>query len=79
MKEIFNVCHGEQTGNGEQKVWRQIGILIIAGGGKISIKLNSIPVNFDGWLQAFSSEKKQQKPAGLVADKKIRYESPKKK
>ena len=73
MKEIYKICHGEPTGNGEQRIWRQIGIMIIAGKGKISIKLNSIPVVFDGWLQCFPAEKKSK------ADKKIQHEAPKSK
>ena len=61
MKEIFNLCYGIPYGD-NQKKWSQVGIMILSGDGKISLRIDHLPLHsFDGWLQAFPADKKGKK------------------
>lgn len=56
MKNIRDLCIAEKytdkQGN-EKTSWRKIGRLFIKEGGKISLKMEAIPVGWDGWMHAF--------------------------
>jgi len=50
--------------NGEQKKkYTNVGTLFIYDDGGMGIKLDSIPVNFDGKLAVYDREDKQQRPS----------------
>lgn len=51
----------DRTGN-EKARWTKCGILLEKDG-KTSIKLEALPVNFDGWLSCFEPRPKDDKPA----------------
>jgi len=50
--------------NGEQKKkYTNVGTLFIYDDGNMGIKLDSIPVNFDGKLAVYDRDDKQQRPS----------------
>lgn len=55
--EIKNVVWIEKLKD-DKKKYHNVGALFIKDDDKMSIKLSTIPVNFDGWLQVFSQKKK---------------------
>lgn len=62
---VKDVMYPEKyTMNGEEKTkWHNCGALFIKDDGKISLKLTMIPVNFDGQMQVFDKQPKQQQHA----------------
>lgn len=40
-----------------KKVWTKCGVLLIKDNGKQSIKIDTIPVGFDGWLVVGDDDK----------------------
>lgn len=57
------VARGEeyQDRNGNQKVrWINCGAMFKNNEGKVSIKLDSLPVNFDGWLSLFDPKPRKE-------------------
>lgn len=42
----------------EKTKWTQLGVML-QGDGKISIKLETLPVNFDGWINCYAIEENQ--------------------
>jgi hypothetical protein len=63
--KIFNVVHGRKDAKDDSKTfWSKCGILLKKDDGKISLKLESLPVGeWDGWLSVFEQDKKEDKPA----------------
>lgn len=50
--------------NGEEKTrWHHMGVCFQSDQGHLSIKLDSIPVGFDGWISLFEPKPKEEKTA----------------
>jgi hypothetical protein len=50
-KRIFDICYKDAS-NAKAK-WQQIGILLESADGKLSIKMNLLPVKLDSWWGVF--------------------------
>lgn len=52
MAVVYNLLHKVQTQiNGKNKVrWEKVGVMIEKEDGRLSVKLNLVPVQWDGWL-----------------------------
>lgn len=50
----------DRDGN-EKARWTKCGVLI-DNNGKLSVKLEAVPVNFDGWLSCFEPKPRDDKP-----------------
>lgn len=63
MKPTHNVAYGQKytTRDGSEKTrWTNHGVLMVdAGTGRMSLKLESVPVNFNGFLSLFPIEEKK--------------------
>jgi hypothetical protein len=57
IKDIMRIRKYEQNGE-EKTAFDNVGILIMKPDGKVSIKLNAIPVDWDGWLIAVDKRAK---------------------
>ena len=58
-----NIMFGQKyTSNGEEKTsWKQAGKLFIKEDGKMSIKIDMMPVGeFDGWFQVFDPKPRDE-------------------
>jgi hypothetical protein len=53
---IYNVAYAQKQENSEKSHWLNCGILIVKEDGKMSLKLNAIPVNCDGWFGVFEKD-----------------------
>ena len=62
MKKYYNVSNGIEYGQEGKKKWTNCGVLIVDEDGRMSIKLDYIPVNFNGWLSVFDQKKKEDTP-----------------
>lgn len=49
MKSKRDILYGRKDSNGKT-IWMRVGMLIVKENGKTAIKLDAIPVGFDGWL-----------------------------
>ena len=61
--QVKNIVTGQKytTRDGQEKTkWTTIGAMFIKDDGKMSIKLEQIPLNWDGQAQVFEREQKQQ-------------------
>jgi hypothetical protein len=59
MSEIKNIIWIEEIEGREKPNFHNVGILMFKDNGKISIKLNTVPVgNFNGWLSVVEQKKK---------------------
>jgi hypothetical protein len=59
-KRVYDICHGERYKDKEGKdrtKWNRIGVVFETANG-LAIKLNSVPVGFDGWLKMFEAKEK---------------------
>ena len=55
---------GEYEKNGEKKVrWHTCGVVMERQDGSLSAKIESLPINFDGWLNLWEPRQKDDKPA----------------
>jgi len=59
--KIYDLCFARKDDKKDKIHWDRCGILLEKDDGLLSIKLNSIPVNFDGWLNAFERKEKEVK------------------
>jgi len=59
---VKNIVVGQKyTKNGEEKTkWTTIGACFIKDDGKMSIKLETVPLNWDGQAQIFDREQRHQ-------------------
>lgn len=56
-----------KNAQGEEKArWHQMGVCFQNDQGNLSLKLDSIPVNWDGWVSLFEPKPKENKPAPAV-------------
>jgi len=53
--QIFNLVRPREDKNG-QTSWDKVGILLIKDDGNITVKLDAIPTNWDGWLRAYPKD-----------------------
>lgn len=51
--KIYDVCFARKDEKNNKTHWEKCGVLLVKDDGKMSINLNVIPVNFDGWLNVF--------------------------
>ncbi len=67
---IYNVAYAQKQENSEKPHWLNCGILIVKEDGKMSLKLNAIPVNCDGWFGVFEKDdvKTSSKPVPATTD-----------
>ncbi len=58
---IKNICFAEnyKSNNEDRTKWHTVGTLFVKEDGKMSIKLDTVPVNFDGNFQVFDREQNQ--------------------
>ena len=61
MKEYKDVVFGREYGTEGKKAWTKCGVLIIDDG-KISLKIEFMPVDFNGWFNVFDQKKKEEEP-----------------
>ena len=61
IKDIMFAEKYQKDGQ-EKTAWKKVGTLFIKEDGKMSIKMDMIPLNSDGWLQCFDPKQKEQKP-----------------
>lgn len=55
---------GEYEKAGEKKVrWHTCGVVMERQDGSMSAKIESLPINFDGWLNLWEPRQKDDKPA----------------
>ena len=67
--------------NGEEKVrWHHMGVCFQNDKGQLSLKIDSIPLNWDGWVSLFEPKPKDEKgttsapaPANTIADDDIPF------
>ena len=61
IKDVVARGDEYQDRDGNTKVrWINCGAMFKNAEGKVSIKLDSLPVNFDGWLNLFDPKPRQQ-------------------
>jgi hypothetical protein len=68
---LYNVAYAQKQDNSEKSHWLNCGILIVKEDGKMSLKLNAIPVNCDGWFSIFERDENKTsavKPAPSTDD-----------
>jgi hypothetical protein len=72
MSEIKDLVHIRNVEGRDKPIYTNVGILLTKDDGKQSVKLNSIPVDFDGWLSVFPQRAKGEgqgsQGAGNVPD-----------
>jgi len=61
IKNIVHTTTYEKNGE-QKKKYTTVGTLFVYDDGGMSIKLGSIPVNFDGKLAVYDRDNKQQQP-----------------
>jgi hypothetical protein len=60
----YDVVRIERIEGREKPNYVNVGIMLVKDDGKMSIKLNSVPVgNWDGWLNIFEKKEQSQKEA----------------
>ena len=67
---IYNVSYGSEDAQGKTH-WQLCGVLIVKEkDGKMSLKLNCVPMNCDGWFGIFERDevKPSAKPAAVIND-----------
>jgi hypothetical protein len=67
---LYNVAYAQKQENADKPHWLNCGILIAKEDGKMSLKLNSIPVNCDGWFSIFEKDE-TTKPTGKPATQPV--------
>jgi hypothetical protein len=68
VKDLVRIRTYDQNGE-EKTAFDNVGIMITKPDGKVSIKLNTIPVGWDGWLIAVEKKAKgQSAPPSEVSD-----------
>jgi hypothetical protein len=68
MNKLYNLCASQEGKDGKTH-WSNVGVLFVGekdGAEKISVKLNSIPTNWNGWLSAFERTDDRTKPTDDV-------------
>ena len=60
-KKRYDVCVGQQ-GKDEKIYWKQIGVVLQTEKG-FSLKLESVPVGWDGWATLFEPKPKEERQA----------------
>ncbi len=58
-KKRYDVCWA-QKGEGDKVYWKQIGVVLQSEKG-FSMKLETIPVGWDGWASLFEPKSKEKK------------------
>jgi hypothetical protein len=53
--QVYNLVRPREDKNG-QTSWDRVGILLFKDDGSITVKLDAIPTNWDGWLRAYPKE-----------------------
>jgi hypothetical protein len=62
---VKDIIHARK-GKDDKTQYQNVGILLIKDDGKMSIKLNAIPTEWDGWLQVYD---KKPKDSGAGSDR----------
>ena len=52
----------DKTTNEDRTRWVKCGIVMESKNGGLAIKLEALPVKFDGWLQCYVPKEKEQAP-----------------
>jgi hypothetical protein len=68
---IYNVAYAQKQENADKPHWLNCGILVAKGDGKMSLKLNCLPVgDCTGWFGIFERDevKPSAKPAAVIND-----------
>lgn len=61
--------------NGEEKArWHQMGVCFQNDKGQLSLKIDSIPVNWDGWISLFEPKPKEENSNRSVSSGAVRAE-----
>ncbi len=63
MAKIMNLVHSEKVEGREKPIHTKVGILMVKDDGRMSIKLNFIPVNFNGWLNVYEQQDRSEPEA----------------
>lgn len=51
INEAFTIC-GTYTKDGEEKArWLKVGVVFMKENGKTTLKIDSLPNNFNGWIE----------------------------
>ena len=62
MKEYKDVVYGREYGNEGKKNWTKCGVLIIDhDNDRMSLKIEVMPVDFNGWFSIFDQKKKEDR------------------
>ena len=68
---VKNLVWIEEVEGRDKPNYHNVGIVFIKDGGKMSVKLNTVPVgNFNGWLQVFDQKPKNEIPSRDVNTEK---------
>jgi hypothetical protein len=54
---MYDLCFARKEN--DKTYWDKCGVLLEKDDGQMSVKLNLIPVNFNGWLNAFERKEKE--------------------
>lgn len=60
-KKIMDIVSSREVAGREKKAWQKHGILVVGDDGRMSIKLESLPVGdgWNGWLSVFEQRDRQ--------------------
>jgi len=58
--KVYDVVHIRNVEGREKPLYQNVGILLVKDDGKMSIKLNAVPTEWDGWLNVFEKREKGQ-------------------
>jgi len=65
MKHIYDLCSSREIPGKEKKAWSKHGVLIVQEDGRMSVKLESMPVGeWNGWLSVFEKRNNEPQQAG---------------
>ena len=63
---IADVYKDKATGE-ERKRWVKCGVVMETSSGGMALKLESLPVKFDGWLQFYTPKPREDKPQSNIS------------
>lgn len=67
-KKRYDVCWGQKDAKSDKVHWKQIGVVLQTEKG-FSLKLETVPVGWDGWAVLYEPKAKEDKaPAKTAAD-----------
>ena len=71
MSEIKDLVHVRNVEGRDKPIYTNVGILLTKDDGKQSVRLNAIPVDFDGWLSVFPQRDKGENAAPAGAPQEV--------